>query len=174
MSSNRKVLISHSVPLSPVSALLTPRSLRLRLMLWYSAFLAVALVFFVMLVWHFTTDGLSESVDSSVRAEARVAELALSHKLTSTPPYWPDGQLSLQVVDIYQEPGVVVIVLDREGHIRYNSGLSDTSQLPLDTNTIRATLAGQTTWSIVDVGNERVRVEALPVRASATASNGEG
>jgi signal transduction histidine kinase len=141
--------------------------------LWYSAFLAVALVFFVILVWKFTTNGLSASVDSSVRAEARVAELALRHRLTSTAPYWPSGQLSLQVVDTYQEPGVVVIVLDRQGHIRYNSGLSNTSQLPLGTNMIQATLAGQTTWSTVDVGNRRVRVEAVPVRAPAATANGE-
>ena len=173
MFSIRKIFMAQPASLSPVSDLLRPRSLRLRLMLWYSAFLALALVFFVILVWNFTTNGLSESVDSSVRAEARVAELALNHRLSTTPPYWPEGQLSLQVVDTYQEPGVVVIVLDRQGHIRYNSGLSDTSRLPLNTNTIRATLAGQTTWSTVDIGNRRVRVEALPVRAPIASANGE-
>jgi len=51
--------------------------------------------------------------------------------------------------------------------------LSNTSRLPLGTNTIQATLAGQTTWSTVDIGNRRVRVEALPVRAPAASSNGE-
>ena len=66
-----------------------PRSLRLRLVLWYGSLSGIALLFFVVLVWELTTNALNQSVDSSVQAEARVADLALSRELLPTAPYWP-------------------------------------------------------------------------------------
>src|SRR5260370_29534074 len=52
-----------------------PRSLRLRLLLWYGSLIAVALGFFAMLFLILTTDAIEQSVNSAVRTEARIAML---------------------------------------------------------------------------------------------------
>jgi hypothetical protein len=88
-----------------------PRSLRLRLLLWYGSLIAVALGFFAMLFLILTTDAIEQSVNSAVHAEARIAMLDALDDLFSAPPYWRDP-LSMHVVDTYRDPGVVVEVLD--------------------------------------------------------------
>src|SRR5215471_14138991 len=97
-----------------------PRSLRLRLILWYGSLIAVALGFFALLFLLLTTDAIDTSVNSAVRTEARVAMLDVLEDLTVSPPYWP-GQLKMRVVDTYRDPGVVVEVLDAGGRVRYLS-----------------------------------------------------
>src|SRR6267154_1881989 len=88
-----------------------PRSLRLRLLLWYGSLLAVALGFFALLFLLLTTGAIDTSVNSAVRTEARVAMLDVLDDLAASPPYWP-GQLTMRVVDTYRDPGGVVEVLD--------------------------------------------------------------
>jgi hypothetical protein len=83
-----------------------PRSLRVRLLLWYGTLLAVALGSFVVLILFLATDAIGQSVDSAIRAEARIALLDMSRELSPTPPYWPI-QLSLPVIDTYRDPGIV-------------------------------------------------------------------
>jgi len=89
-----------------------PRSLRLRLLLWYGSLLAVALGFFALLFLLLTTGAINTSVNSAVRTEARVAMLDVLDDLSAAPPYWRSGQLTMRVVDTYRDPGVVVEVLD--------------------------------------------------------------
>src|SRR6266513_5442534 len=86
-----------------------PRSLRLRLILWYGSLIAVALGFFGLLFLLLTTDAINSSVDSALRTEARVAMLDVLHVLSPAPPYCPD-QLTMRVVYTYRDPGVVVEV----------------------------------------------------------------
>src|SRR3954447_20161861 len=81
-----------------------PRSLRLRLILWYGSLIAVALGFFGLLFLLLTTDAINSSVDSALRTEARVAMLDVLDDLTASPPYWR-GQLTMRVVDAYRDPG---------------------------------------------------------------------
>ncbi|HZO73636.1 MAG TPA: hypothetical protein VFB60_15655 [Ktedonobacteraceae bacterium] len=83
----------------------SPRSLRVRLTLYYGALVAAALIFFAALVWGLTTSVLYESATSSIRAEARVAMAEVKRELLPAPPYWP-AQLSLHTLNIYQEPGI--------------------------------------------------------------------
>src|SRR5579864_5284553 len=97
-----------------------PRSLRLRLILWYGSLIAVALGFFALLFLLLTTDAIDTSVNSAVRTEARVAMLDVLDDLAASPPYWP-GQLTMRVVDAYRDPGVVVEVLDARSQVRYLS-----------------------------------------------------
>ncbi len=149
-----------------------PRSLRLRLVLWYGSLLGVALLFFVVLVWELTTNALNQSVDSSVQAEARVADLALSRELLLTSPYWP-AQLSLRSLSTYQEPGIAIELLDAQGRVRYDSDGNRAVDIPFSTDIARTTLAGQTNWYTTDVEKVPVRVEALPVRAPVASSNKE-
>lgn len=140
-----------------------PRSLRLRIVLWYGLLLAVALCLFVAVVWIITTNTLNESVDSSIRAEARVASVALENELTPNAPYWP-RQLFLQGSALSREQGVQVAVLDTQGTIRYPAN-GDVAFLPAK-KTFQATLAGQIQWyTTQNRGNGRFRVETLLLHA---------
>src|SRR5438270_3466723 len=96
------------------------RSLRLRLLLWYGSLLAVALGFFALLFLLLTTDAINTSVNSAVRTEAHVAMLDVLGDLTATPPYW-SARLTMNVIDTYRDPGVVVEVLDTARQSRYLS-----------------------------------------------------
>src|SRR5258708_8275532 len=142
-----------------------PRSLRLRLLLWYGSLIAVALGFFAMLFLILTTDAIEQSVNSAVRTEARIAMLdALADDPSPAPPYWRDP-LSMHVVDTYRDPGVVVEVLDSQGQVRYLS-TSGTTGITLSTNTTHMVLAGPPPVSYTtSVDGQHVRVEALPIRA---------
>jgi hypothetical protein len=87
-------------PTAPPSDRSRPRSLRLRLLLWYGSLLIVALGVFATLILLLTTNALNQSVDSSVRTEARLVSVALTHELSSTPhtglrnfPYLPSTRI---------------------------------------------------------------------------------
>src|SRR5215471_3658434 len=150
-----------------------PRSLRLRLVLWYGALLAVALGLFVVLVLSLAMNAISQSVDGDVQAEARIASLDISRSLSTIPPYWPP-ELSLNVIDIYGDPGIVVEALDTQGHVHYYSANGKDAHVPISASTTGAVLAGQITWFTATSGNERVRVEVLPVRAPITGASSNG
>src|SRR6266699_3170018 len=140
-----------------------PRSLRLRLILWYGSLIAVALGFFGLLFLLLTTDAINSSVDSALRTEARVAMLDVLNVLSPAPPYWPD-QLTMRVVDTYRDPGVVVEVLDAQGKVLYLS--TNGARLPLSNETTQSVLVGQSPIlynTLVD--GQHVRVEALSIRA---------
>ena len=160
-------------PTAPPSDRSRPRSLRLRLLLWYGSLLIVALGVFATLILLLTTNALNQSVDSSVRTEARLVSVALTHELSSTPPYWP-AQLSLPAIDTYREAGVVVEVVDSQGVVRYPSTSGLGRSLPISAETRRAVLAGQTLWYTTTAEGEHVRMEALPVRAPVTQTSGNG
>src|SRR5438309_4946165 len=141
-----------------------PRSLRLRLILWYGSLIAVALGFFALLFLFLTTDAIDQSVNSALRTEARVAMLDIVHDLSPVPPYWP-GQLSLHVVDTYKDPGVVVEVMDRQERVRYLS--ANGTPLPLSNENVQKALTGQPpAFYNTTVDSQHVRVEVLPIRAS--------
>src|SRR5256885_5154749 len=114
-----------------------PRSLRLRLILWYGSLIAVALGFFALLFLLLTTDAIDTSANSAVRTEARVAMLDVLGDLAATPPYWPD-HLTMNVIDTYRDPGVVVEVLDTARQSRYLS--TGGTHIPISKETTRATL----------------------------------
>ncbi len=140
-----------------------PHSLRLRLLLWYGSLIAVALGFFALLLLLLTTDAIDQSVNSALRAEARVAMVDVLDDIKTTPPYWPD-QLSMRVIDTYRDPGIVVEVLDARGQRHYLS-VAGTS-IPLGDDTLHTVLAGQQPVSYeASVNGEHVQVQALPIRA---------
>ena len=148
----------------------SPRSLRLRLLLWYGSLIAVALGFFALLFLLLTTDAIDASVNSALRAEARVAMLDALDDLSAAPPYWP-GQLTMRVVDTYRDPGVAVEVMDLQGQVRYLS--TNGSRIPLSNETSQSILAGQSSILYdANVDSQHVRVEALPIRAPTTGVSG--
>ncbi|HAH01297.1 MAG TPA: hypothetical protein DCL75_21185 [Ktedonobacter sp.] len=148
-----------------------PRSLRLRLILWYGSLIAIALSFFALLFLLLTTDAIDQSVNSALRAEARVAMLDVLHDLSPAPPYWPD-QLSLRVVDAYRDPGVVVEVLDTQERVHYLS--ANGAPLPLSNERVHMALVGQPPVSYnTTVNGQHVRVEVLPIRAPTYGVSGD-
>lgn len=151
-----------------------PRSLRLRLALWYGGLLLVALGIFAMLVLTLTTQSIEAGVESAIEAQARVAMLDLNHQLLPAPPYWP-GQLMLNAVDTYRDPGVTVEVIGDSGQVLYRSGSDGATALATGHTLERQALRGQVGWATLRVDNESVRLEALPISAPAsanTAANG--
>jgi hypothetical protein len=86
MSAKNELLTSPAASTGLAPKQLQSRSLRFGLLLWYGTLLAVALIFFAVLVWEMTTDALNQGIDNSVRAEAGAAAVTLSHELVSTPP----------------------------------------------------------------------------------------
>src|SRR5438270_4977758 len=139
-----------------------PRSLRLRLILWYGSLIAVALGFFALLFLLLTTDAINQSVNDAVRTEARVAMLDVLDDLSASPPYWK-GPLTMRV-DTYRDPGVAVEVMDAQGQVHYLS--TSGTRIPLDKNIARTLLAGQPSVSYdTVVDGQHVRVEALSIRA---------
>jgi two-component system OmpR family sensor kinase len=140
-----------------------PRSLRLRLILWYGSLIAAALGFFALLFLFLTTDAIDASVNSAVQTEARVAMLDVLNDLSAAPPYW-SGPLTMRVVDAYRDPGVVVEIVDEQGKVRYLS--TSGSRIPLSNDTARTVLAGHPPVlydTVVD--GQHVRVEVLPIQA---------
>src|SRR5438132_12604032 len=87
-----------------------PRSLRLRLLLWYGSLIAVALGFFAMLFLILTTDAIEQSITSAVRTEARIAMLDALPDLSSAPSYWR-APLSMPVLSPSRHPAVASEVL---------------------------------------------------------------
>lgn len=142
-----------------------PRSLRMRLLLWYGTLLAVALGLFAVLILVLTMNAIEQNVDSDVMAEARVASLNIQPELTVQSPYWPQ-RLSLDAIDTYRDPGVVVEILDAKDTMRYRSGSDINITIPFSTDAFKKTFNGQTIWYTATVSGERVRVEVLPIRAT--------
>lgn len=150
-----------------------PRSLRLRLLLWYGSLIAIALGFFALLFLLLTTDTVNASVNSALRTEARVAMVDVLDDFKGT-AQWP-SQLHMRVVDTYRDPGVVVEVLDMQGQVRYLS--TGSTRIPLSSDTTHALLSGQSSvFYDASVDGQHVRVEALLIRAplNGISSNAEG
>src|SRR5579859_2937220 len=66
-----------------------PSSLRWRLVIWYGALLALALIIFGVLVLISVTDATERSMDSAVQAEVRVTNAEIRSELSGDAPYWP-------------------------------------------------------------------------------------
>jgi two-component system, OmpR family, sensor kinase len=149
-----------------------PRSLRLRLVLWYSTLLTLALGAFALLTLFLTTDAITRSVDNALSAEARVVSFDASRELSPTPPYWPK-QLELPVINTYSEPGVVIEIVDLQGQLRYLTATSTTGRIPSKADITQAARTGQTRWYTTTVSGEHVRVAALPMRAPLADASGK-
>jgi two-component system OmpR family sensor kinase len=138
-------------------------SLRLRLVLWYGALLALALLCFAALILVLTMSFINQSVESEVRVQARIASLAVYRKLSPLPPYWPT-HLMLSTIDTFRGPGVVVEIVDTHRKIRYLSANDPSINIPLNAKTMQTILSSNSpAWYTATVESQQVRVEALPI-----------
>ena len=148
-----------------------PRSLRLRLALWYGGLVALALGFFAVLVLVFASDAIERSVNDAVQAEARAALVDARRELLPAPPYFPTAPLTLSDIDTLRDPGSVVVILDASGAVRYRS---TTGAIPaLSAADRRVVLAGGAVEHDVRIEGQPVRVRALPLHAPAPGASGE-
>jgi two-component system, OmpR family, sensor kinase len=145
-----------------------PRSLRLRLALWYGTLLALVLCLFSIAVLLLATSATIAGSDAQVRAEVRVATADLQHALKTEAPYWP-AQLTLQAVDANRDPGTTVVVLDAQGSVRYASSGGVIHQNPLVSSAPMALPPGNQHLYTARVEGVRVRVEVLPIYAPGAA-----
>jgi signal transduction histidine kinase len=148
-----------------------------RLAVWYGALLTVALVLFIVTIFVLNSDLLNQTIDAGIRAESRVATLAIRQELSPEPPYWP-ARLTLPTVTEYHEPGVGVEVKNAAGQVLYRSGGTAMQMLPPLGDLETRALQGETAWATLRADGMRVRIEALPVRApvggSSTTTTGDG
>jgi signal transduction histidine kinase len=149
---------------------LQPRSLRLRLALWYGALLASALLLFGALVTVVTTNAILQSVDTALSAETRIVTLNLDRALAPTPPYWPTT-LTLDVVNTYSDPGVTVAIFDSDRQPRYRSTAGAALPVAPTSPIFTDALAGHTSVLTTKVNGEQVRVIVMPVRAPGAGSS---
>lgn len=171
MSSKNKAIApqtgTQSSPFNP----LRPRSLRLRLVLWYGLLITIALTGFAVLVLSFTTNALNQSIESSVRTEAHAVSVEVNSELLSAPPYWPKN-LVLRTPDTYQDAGIVVEVIDAQGVVRYYSDSNSTTRIPTNAEVAQAIRNGNAYEYTSRFDGQLVRIEALPVRVSGLSSTG--
>jgi signal transduction histidine kinase len=144
-----------------------PRSLRVRLALWYGTLLAAVLCLFGVAVLLLTTNVMMDGIDAAVRAEGRVATTDLQHALLPTAPYWPQ-RLGMPAVDADRDPGITVVALDAKGNVRYVSSGGQISQNPLVTSAPVALPLDSPHFYTTRVGDVRIRVMALPIYAPGT------
>ncbi len=147
---------------SSLLAQLQPRSLHLRLVLWYGTLIALALSLFILLMFPFTTDALNQSVTHAIQTEVRVVSSEVQHELTTTPPYWP-AHFSLNTLNTYRDPGVVVEVLTSQGTTLYDSDNNPATHIPLATMTRQSVLSGHANNYMEHFASEAVQVEAVPI-----------
>ncbi len=145
------------------------RSLRLRVVLWYGTLVTIALISFALLVWSVTNDVLSQGVGNALHAEARVASAQLRNELLSTPPYWPNS-ITLQGLNTYKEPGVVIEVVDIQGTLRYDSDKNATQDIPVRPEAQRAALANQSFDYQTTINGQAVQVGVSPLYAPSASS----
>jgi two-component system, OmpR family, sensor kinase len=148
-----------------------PRSLRLRLALWYGTLVALALSLFAVLVLIFASDAIERSVNDAVQAEARAALVDVRRELLPAPPYFPTTPLTLSDIDTLRDPGSVVVILDANGAVRYRS---TTGAIPtLSAADRQSVLSGGTVERDARIEGQPVRLRALPLRAPVPGASGD-
>lgn len=141
-----------------------PYSLRWRLIIWYGLLLAIALIFFAVLVLVSVTDATEESVNSAVQAEARITNVEVRSELKTVAPYWPE-QFHLNTIDSSHDLNVLIQVVDLQGktHYQFNT--------PLTRDAMHLSQPQNASLYTTTVDGGRVRVQALPINAPITVLN---
>src|SRR5581483_6506331 len=165
-------LKSSSLPSSPENTnrpstlpeMKQPRSLRLRLMLWYGGLVVVLLGLFASLVLFFSTQTLYSNADQAINAVVRVSLSSIEHELSSDAPYWP-ATLTLKNIDIYKDPGVTIAVLNQQGKILYPRDSTSLSVLAYEKTRKDVQATGNSKGYVEIVDGERIKVEVVPIHA---------
>jgi signal transduction histidine kinase len=118
---------------------LRPRSLRQRLIVWYSLLVVALFVALSVATYAIQAHVLADSARASVDRERAIVRAALQNNLTTTPPYWPTT-VNIPEIDAYTAPGITIGVVDDQAHVRYQSAdVGSVVRLPLG-NAMRSVL----------------------------------
>jgi hypothetical protein len=133
------------------------RSIRVRLMLWYVAVLAVILVLFAVAVYVTMRRSLYEQLDDTLENRAFLTSELISFDDAGAPQLdVADGSPNPDADDNFQR----LIALD--GAVLFDSSQAF-GDVPIQPAAIDATRRGDTHWSTLDSGGEEARVLSAPV-----------
>lgn len=140
-------------------------SLRLRLTLTYSLFVALIVVVFGGVLYALMQKQLMQEMDRRLHIRANQAQLALFPGASSlTPADLTQAKLDLSPLADLDAPGLYVQVLDRAGTVVATSKDLQGVALPVQPSSLSAALAGKQSLGDVRIGNSRsVRVLSVPV-----------
>ncbi len=110
---------------------LRPRSLRSRLIVWYSVLVVVVFTLLSGTTYSIQSRILADSARASVDRERAIVRTALQSQISTIPPYWPTT-VHIPEIDAYTAPGITIAILDRANAIRYQSADSgNESRIPM-------------------------------------------
>lgn len=143
-------------------------SLRLRLMLWYGSLLILGLSCFALLVLFLASNAISANVRGTIGGVTKAAIDDLNRALSPLPPYWPE-RLTLDTLDTYNTPGVIVEVFNEQGVMLYSSDPS--SSLRLESSRL-TNLGTEPVWYMTNVNGDQALVEASAILPPPLAHSG--
>jgi len=140
-------------------------SIRLRLTIWHTVLLSLALVGFSVLVYVVLVQGLSAEMDRTLDHFSHEVHRALGPTTDVTDLRHPHiADLDSIPVNEFAAPGVYVQLLDAQGQVMAASSNLRGGRLPVDPTAIQDALAGQAAWRTLAAGEgERVRVLTTPI-----------
>jgi two-component system OmpR family sensor kinase len=155
----RKVIFCLSLPVR-----WTSYSLRVRLAFWYGTLIAVAFLFFILLILSFTMGALKQGAVRAVQTEEQVVCSQIQHELIEMPPYWPP-ELVLHPLNAYHYPGIAVEVRTLQGTTLYDSDKNVSTHIPFPIMAQQVVRAGRSVVYREHFGKEAMQVGAVPVFA---------
>lgn len=136
--------------------------IRTRLTLWYVGLLALVLVIFDLAVYAALSYRTYAEVDRGVRTLAD--QIGMSIRAENNPlSVLVSGRVRLPSVDAFSTPDTYWQVVRTDGVIAARSANLGEQSLPLDADTLRRTLQGESVLATARAGNTRVRIYSTPL-----------
>lgn len=136
--------------------------IRTRLTLWYVALLTLVLVIFDLAVYAVLSYRTYAEVDRGVQTLAD--QILMSIRAENNPlAVLTTGRVRLPSVDAFSTPDTYWQVVRADGVIAARSANLGEQSLPLDADTLRRTLEGQSILATARAGNARVRIYSTPL-----------
>ncbi len=133
-----------------------------RLTLWYVGLLALVLVIFDLAVYAVLSYRTYAEVDRGVQTLAD--QISMSIRAENNPlSVLVSGRVRLPSVDAFSTPDTYWQVVRTDGVIAARSANLGEQSLPLDADTLRRTLEGESVLATARAGNTRVRIYSTPL-----------
>jgi signal transduction histidine kinase len=134
-------------------------SLRVRLTLWFTALLAVALVLFGVLVFTLVSQQLSDEIDASIQSKAH--DLAQSVRYTNSQIFVPNR---VQVPGSeFRSPTTYSVIRDAEGRVVMRSDTLQGSDLPASPDTLENARGDLPVLETVSLSGQGIRLYTAPL-----------
>jgi heavy metal sensor kinase len=138
------------------------RSVRLRLMLWYVAVLAVILLAFAVGVYVTMRAALREQLDDAIESRAFLVQQIVTFDADGRPRLPPEADTSaLGIDDEFQR------LFDGSGNATFDNSAT-LGAVPVDSGALERALEGNPHWSTIGDGESEARVLTVPIRRDGT------